>query len=353
MKKNVLFFINSEVGGAERMGVLISKMLINEGYNVEYVIVNDAQNKTSITDFIDSGHRIMEVKAENHLSKLCQFYKIIKQCKPECVFSTNYSVNDKLLLLRPLFRKVQFIARSDFYYSAFDWKEKLIIKLTYRNADVLIAQNEEMRQEFLEHKVLPTERVVTLENPVDKENIENKLLSATSPYTNDGRKHIIAVGRTSYQKGYDILVTALADIIHNGIAADLYIVGSNEGMWEQEYKRVQTIIHKLDIASYVHFVGYQENPYRYVKFADCFVLSSRWEGLPNVLAEALYLKIPVAACKCIPIVQRMVRDGVDGYLAEKENIQSLALAMKRALALGTTSPVYSGASNESFVQLFG
>lgn len=352
MNRKVLFFINSEVGGAERIGVLISKMLINAGYYVEYVIINDDQNKTSITDFINPDSKISTVSSKSHFDKLKQFHNIIKDANPSCVFSTNYSVNDKLLLLKPLFNGVKFVLRSDFYFNSFGWKEKMIIRLAYRFADALIVQNEEMKQEFLQHNIISPQKIAALDNPVDKDSITKKLVGAQSPYKDDGRKHIVAVGRTSYQKGYDILVRALSEIVKDGESVDLYIVGSNIGMWEEEYLRICSLVNQYDICDNVHFIGYQSNPYPYIKFADCFVLSSRWEGLPNVLAEALFLKVPVAAFKCIPIIERMVRDGIDGYLAEKEDALSLVASIKKALKLGRTNPIYQGASEQDFVQLF-
>ena len=182
--------------------------------------------------------------------------------------------------------------------------------------------------------------------------MDAKVADAVSPYPEDGKKHIVAVGRFAYQKGYDYLVTAFAQLFKRNQNVELYIVGANTKNWKPEYDRIITIIQHLDIENAVHCVGYQDNPYRYVKYADIFVLSSRWEGLPNVLAEALYLKTPAAAFKCIPIVERMVRNGVDGFLAEKEDVNGLTNAMENALTLGRTSPVYVGASEDDFVKLF-
>ena len=102
----------------------------------------------------------------------------------------------------------------------------------------------------------------------------------------------------------------------------------------------------------VHCLGYKSNPYPYIKYADCFVLSSRWEGLPNVLIESLHLGTPVAAFKCVPVVERIVEQGINGFVATPENVDSLAGAMDKALLLGRISSSYSGASVEEFKKLF-
>lgn len=82
------------------------------------------------------------------------------------------------------------------------------------------------------------------------------------------------------------------------------------------------------------------------------MLSSRWEGLPNVLIEALYLGTPVAAFKCIPIIERIVKDCVEGVLAEKENVNALANAMAKAVDFGRISARYEGATIANFTELF-
>lgn len=355
MGKNVLVFINSEVGGAERMSVNISKILINNGYNVKYVIIQDEKLKkhsTSIIDFIPFKEKVLVLISRNHLDKIIKLYRIIINEKPDIVFSSHYNINDKILLLKPFFSRIKFIIRAENNYMTFSAIGKFIIKMTYNKADVVIAQTKEMRDEFIENKVLSPNKVFALGNPVDKEYINNKLKNSISPYPNDDKKHIVAVGRIAYQKGYDYLIKALAYVRKKDVNVDLYIVGSYSGIWKAEYERILELVNNLNLEKYVHFIGYNDNPYIYIKHSDCFVLSSRWEGLPNVLAEALYLQKPVAAFKCIPIIERMVRNGIDGYLAENENSEKLADAIINALKLEKTTPIYSGASNEEFLKLF-
>lgn len=355
IKRKVLFFINLEVGGGERMSVNISKMLPHDEFCLKYVIIKDKKyekSSTSIIDFIPQESDITILDTKNQLDKVWKFFRIIKKQKPDIVFASHYNIIDKILIMKPFLRGVKFIIRAENQYSTFSTIKKLIIRLTYSKADVLIAQTDEMKANFVDNGVLPSSQVVTLENPVDKEYIEEKLANVNNPFPNDGNKHILAVGRFGYQKGYDFLVKAFAKVVKPQKNVDLYIVGSNLGKWQSEYERVMAIAKDLCIDDMIHCVGFNDNPYQYIKYADCFVLSSRWEGLPNVLVESLYLQTPVAAFKCIPIIERMVRDGVDGCLAEPENVDSLAIAIKGALKMNRTNPEYKGASKEDFVNLF-
>lgn len=355
MRKSVLFFINSEVGGSERMTVNISKMLPQNEFDCKYAIIKDkkyAETATSILDFISTNREIIILETKNHINKVWMLYRTIKKVKPDIVFASHYNIIDKVLIMKPFLRGIKFIVRAENQYSTFSTIKKLIIKMTYSKADILIAQTDEMKSNFVDNGVLASSRVITLENPVDKEYIDEKLANVESPFPNDGKKHIVAVGRFHYQKGYDCLVKAFAQVVKTQKAIDLYIVGSYSGQWRVEYEHVMEIAKEHGVYEKIHCVGFTNNPYRYVKFADCFVLSSRWEGLPNVLVEALYLQTPVAAFKCIPIIERMVRHGIDGYLAEKDNVEELAEAILGAIKLNRTCPIYHGATKMDFINLF-
>ncbi len=353
--KTVLFIINSEVGGAEHMSVNISKMLPTNEFRIKYVVIKDEKFKkssTSVTDFIPEGSDIFLINSKGHLDKVFKLYQTIKREKPDVVFASHYNINDKILFLKPLLRGVKFIIRAENTYSTFVDSKKFIIRHTYNKADVLIAQTDEMRKDFIENGHLSAAKIITLENPVDEKTIDERVKGMVSPYPEDGKKHIVAVGRFHTQKGYDFLVQALTKVHLANKDVDLYIVGSYSGQWQMEYEKVMQLAEQLGVRETIHCVGYNDNPYVYIKYADCFVLSSRYEGLPNVLVEAMYLNTPVAAFKCIPIIERMVRDSVDGYLAEKENVESLAVAISKALEMGKTSPIYHGATKEDFVNLF-
>lgn len=106
------------------------------------------------------------------------------------------------------------------------------------------------------------------------------------------------------------------------------------------------------LQDYIHFVGYDDNPYRWMKFCDCFVLPSRIEGLPNVLVEAMYLGRPVVATKCIPFISRMVDDGNNGIICETENPQALANAMIKAVDLKNFKMTYKPSTADDFIKIF-
>ena len=81
-------------------------------------------------------------------------------------------------------------------------------------------------------------------------------------------------------------------------------------------------------------------------------MSSRNEGLPNVMIEALYLGTHVAAFMCIRVIERIVSEGRTGYLASKENVEELAATMEKAVTLGRIETTYNANSEEKFRKIF-
>ena len=351
-RKKALFFLQAGVGGAERMTVLIGKLLDPRKFEVKFYPVQHGDTASAITNFVPSEYETKVLPSASPFQRMKQFYRILKNEKPDVVFSSVLYINNKILPLRLLFPSIKFIIRCENYLYTFSKKQKAMMRFSYRMADYIIAQTEEMRQELVAQLRISANKVFTLQNPIDCQTIEQKMNGVASPYPLNGKKHFVASGRFAYQKGFDILVNAFAKVAEKRNDVDLYIIGSKDKGNEAEYERVWGIVEDLGLQNVVHCEGFQNNPYPYVHFADCFVLSSRWEGLPNVLIEALYLGTPAAALKCIPVVERIITDGKDGFLAEKENVDSLAEAMCKAIDMGRIESSYQSSTPEEFTQLF-
>ena len=351
MKKKVLLFVQDGVGGAERMSVQIGKGLIQYNISVCFCLVKNTANST-INDFITSEIRRCSIHNGGSFSLIFNMIKVLIKEKPDVVFSSVFNLSNKLLLLKWLVPHSRFIIRCDNYVYTYNEKQQKILGKTYPKADILIAQTEEMGEELIMQAGVPAGKVKVLHNPIDKSLIDKKLIGKINPYPENGRKHFVAVGRFNKQKGFDFLIDAFIKMYKIRQDVDLHIVGDTTIGGGEVAKAVRKAAEQAGLGDLLHFYGYQDNPYPYIKYADSFVLSSRWEGLPNVLIEALYLGTPVAAFKCIPIIERIVDEGVTGFLAEKENADELAVAMIDSLKLGRVCSSYKSASIEDFVELF-
>lgn len=352
-RRKLLVFAQSGVGGAERMSVTITKTLDPSHFEVKYYLLGEVKEGIApLEKFIPQKLIVHHIISTNPIILIAYFFGILLREQPDIVFSSVLNINNKLLLLKYIFHKTKFVARCDNYLYTYTDKQKLAVKRTYSLADIIIAQTDEMKYELCNQIKIPNDKILVLQNPVDIETIKLKIREGNNPYTNEKKIRYVASGRFAYQKGFDMLIESFNIVKQHQPDSELYIIGRNDGDCSDYYISVLDIIKKYKLEESVHCVGFQSNPYVFVKYATCFVLSSRWEGLPNVLIESLYLGTPVAAFKCIPVIERIISENVDGFLAEKNNIYSLAESMLKASSLGRVHTNYKSANISDFHSIF-
>lgn len=147
------------------------------------------------------------------------------------------------------------------------------------------------------------------------------------------------------------MIKALSIVHKKDGNSHLYFVGKFSEN-DNYYRAIYNEIINLGLQDFVHFVGYTDNPYAWMKYADCFVLPSRIEGLPNSLIEAMYIGKPVVATTCIPVIERIVNDGINGILVKSEDYEAMANAMQSALYLKMGQLHYQPASYMDVCNLF-
>jgi glycosyltransferase involved in cell wall biosynthesis len=187
-------------------------------------------------------------------------------------------------------------------------------------ADHLICQGEDLASDLAASGItVPT---TVIGNPIDVDEV-NRL--AADPATLPGSPAILAVGRLARQKGFDLLLPAFARLVETSPRAHLTLVGT--GPDEAALRRQRD---ELGLHERVTFRGFVDNPYPLMRVADLYVLSSRYEGFPNVALEALACGTPAVAAAC-PGVAGLVVPGVNGWLAPNEDVPGLAQALLLAV----------------------
>lgn len=347
MRKKVIFFIPSKCGGAERQAIVISRCLDDETFDVAYHIFGPTNQ---LAKFLPADRKTVyhqEPKFTHNL--ISNMHKVIKTEKPDVVYGAEMPVNWRLILAT-IGLKCKVILRNENYIYTQSLVQKIRLAITYPFADYIIAQTDEMRDGLIAGLHLRKSLVHTVPNAIDKRYI-SKCISEPSPFNSDSCIRFVAVGRFNKVKGFDMLVRAFYKVKMQLPNAELYIVG--------DYKNDNTVYQDIvkftqdnNLADSVFCTGFKANPYVYMKNADCYVLSSRNEGLPNVMIEALYLSTPVAAMKCIPVIERIVKQGCTGFLAEKNNIEELASAMFLASKLGRIKTTYEPNTEQVFRKVF-
>ena len=163
----------------------------------------------------------------------------------------------------------------------------------YNKADVILSPTNKVFDEFEQYLNLDKNKFITLPNPVDIENIRmNAQEKCCKSNTKHGQIKFIACGRLEEQKGYDRLLKAIhqSDSFDTDWRLDIYGDGT------QREKLAEQIV-QYGFTEHVKLHGHTRNPYKEIAKADCLLMPSRFEGLPNVVLESLACGTPVIATK--------------------------------------------------------
>ena len=350
-KKKVIFFVNAYAGGAEKMTLNIAGFLKPENYDVVFYIIG--KDCGSIINFIPANLPVHYIKINSYKDNLIfKLIKAIREEKPDYVFSSLMPINWRLCLAASLFTKTKTIIRINNYLYTQSFIQKIRLFISYRFARKIIVQTREMLQEHISQLRLDPNNVITLANPVNVRSIQEKIGKGNFHFKDNDALNFVFVGRLDPVKGLDILLKAFSKVQKEEPKAVLHIVGKTDGIFQEYYHSLLALCEELDISEVVLFHGFQENPYQFIKTADCLVLPSRNEGLPNVIIESLFLGTAVAATRSIPIISRLVIDGVEGFTSEVDDVEGFSDAMIKAVKLKYVPFRYISATPDDFIQLF-
>jgi glycosyltransferase involved in cell wall biosynthesis len=246
-------------------------------------------------------------------------------------------LNFLVLLLRPFFpRATRVLVRQNGTASAelasarHPSVTRLLYRSLYSRADRVICQTPAMAKDLCAEFGIPEEKLLVLPNPVDSATIRTTVDSSPSPWTKFGSAsagpHLLAVGRLSLEKGFDLLLNALVTVRKQFPNAQLVIAGAGP-----EEAALKTLCDETGLDSAVHFAGYIDRPSEYFSGASLFVVPSRHEGLPNALLEAAASGLPIVATPASEGMIDLLRGQPGAWLAKEITAAALADSLQSAL----------------------
>ena len=199
--------------------------------------------------------------------------------------------------------------------------ESRLAAFCYHHADAIVTVSEGIRREILDRYAVAPSKVTTLHNPaVPDELLDWKRL----PTEKEGRTYrIVALGRLVQQKGFDILIRAMANV-PGSWQLDIW----GDGI---ERSKLFALAGELGLQNKIRFCGSTMEPFAVMREADLFVLPSRHEGLPGVLIEALACQCQIVATDCPQGPREILQEGRLGELVPVEDVNALASAIKRVI----------------------
>lgn len=210
----------------------------------------------------------------------------------------------------------------------------LLARRFYPWAAYVIGNSQGVADDLRQLTGLPADRVKLLYNPIVTPELRQKARAPSShPWFEAGQPPVVlAVGRLTRQKDFPALIRGFAQarLLR---PARLVILGEGP-----DRAALAELVNELGLRDVVALPGFVDNPYPYMSRAGLFVLSSRWEGLPTVLVEALYCGAPVVATDCPSGPREILADGRHGRLVPVADVPALAAAIDAGLDGRTPRP---------------
>lgn len=332
--KKILFLVSSmQGGGAERVATLLCNHWVSQGYEVTLMPtysgrgcciyrLEDGVKLDYLADHV-TGNRRGITGLSRRFSVLRNF---VKSSSPDVIVSFMTQVNiAALLVTRGLNTPVVISERIYPGLMPLSIVWRILRKLFYRYASVIVVQSRDTKEWMLAH--CPGIKVRIIPNPLvfpmadDEPKIEPDCLIKSH------RKVILSIGRLDDQKQTDKLLEAFLDLAGEHTDWDLVIVGEG-GM----RVKLEEAIWEYDLNKRVIMPGRLGNVADWYKRADIFVLSSKFEGMPNTLIEAMAHGVPAVSFNCKSGPSDIIQDGINGLLVDpEEGVKGLGVAIERLI----------------------
>jgi len=303
------------IGGSERFMLSLASNINYEKFDVTLVLIN---NVGGFSDYQNDNIKIIDLKTPYVRKSIFKIIKLLYKHKPDVVLSTLAHLNMMLAIFKIFFpRETKFIGRESSFVSVRNKKNKytylynIMYKFIYVNLDLIIAQSESMKQDLCINYKMNSNKISTINNFVDMDRI-NQMSDSKKKLFKRNKFNLIAVGRLEKVKGYERLIHVAKKL---GPGFHITIIGDGS-----ERRSLLNLIQELDLEDKVTLLGFKTNPYKYMRQSDCLILTSSYEGFPNVLLEANACGIPIMAFNCPGGVAEIINENVNGFLIEHGNV---------------------------------
>lgn len=323
MNKRIVILINTlDGGGAERVVSTLLNTFV-ERYECYLILM---ENKISYD--LDDRIKIIDLGEDPSQSGLSKFLrlpliayklsKVIKKYKFSKVVSFLYRANYVNILAKNISNHEviisERIAPSSMYAdNSFSSKiSRFLIRALYNKSDLIIPVSKAIQKDLIENFNIKKDQKV-IYNPYDIENI-TKRSKEDIDIEIIKEKSIVTVGSLNSRKNHAMLISAFSKIDDKDFK--LYILGKGE-----EEQRLKNLVESLGIKNRVVFLGFDNNPYKYLSRCSIFILSSNSEGFPNVVAEALICGCGLISTDCLSGPREILAPKTDIDLELKDEIE--------------------------------
>lgn len=289
-------------GGAERFTSYLAPYLADRGITVKLFLMNTTIT-FDIPEYVSVHYLEKSQPSENGLFKLLKIpylaYKYAKLAKKEKL-THSFSLLTRPNYINVLSRrwygnkaKIIIGERSfpSLQYGLNDFRSRMnkkLIPILFPKADLVICNSNRTVTDLSQNFKIPLHKITVIHNPIDIKKISE--IDGVNPDFYD-KKHfnLVTIGRLVPGKNHVMLIQAVKKIKN----VRLYIIG--DGPLRND---LENIITENNLENQIFLLGFDSNPYQYLKGADLFIFGSKYEGFPNVLLEAMACRLPLLTTNC-------------------------------------------------------
>ncbi|MDZ4186084.1 MAG: glycosyltransferase [Desulfuromonadales bacterium] len=341
-QRKISVFLPSLIGGgAERVMLNLACGFVRRGVPVDLLLATaEGPYLKEVPDEI----RIIDLTAGRVRASVLPLVRYLRSEKPAVLLSALDHTNCAAVIARNLAKAATQVAITLHNTPSEKTKQsptyrkflgQRVVRYTHARADIIIAVSAGVAADYAELYKTPATKIEVIFNPV----ISPRMLAQSRqfldhPWFAAGQPPVlVGVGRLTEQKDFATLIEAFARVRAAGVSCRLLILGEGELR-----SSLEALVRQHGLQKDVALPGFVDNPYQYLANARLFVLSSRWEGLPTVLIEALAAGTPVVSTNCKSGPDEILECGRFGRLVPVQNVSALAKAIIDELGKAKSLP---------------
>jgi glycosyltransferase involved in cell wall biosynthesis len=331
--KKVVFFISSlGGGGAEGVCVKLANFMCDNGLSLELLLLN--KNSKERINELDDKINVECLNSSHARTSIVKLFVYLIKHRPSLILVFNHQLAVLLILLKKTFRfkfvivarNINYLSKKSFYQKSI-WHKyivNLILKALYSKADFYIAQSKAMGDDLEKNYGIDPTRLYVINNPVEIKQIESPPVYKSAILASNP-DYLLCVGKLEKQKAFHYAIYAFGELVKDHPNLRLKIAGSGAKL-----DALRKLCIDLGVFEKVDFLGFVSNLDDLYRNARATLLTSLYEGFPNVLIESISFGTPIVAFDCLSGPSEIVNSN-NGVLVPMYDVDALKNAVKFVL----------------------